>query len=103
MQLEALVGAHLVEARAVTTADAPFTRQAIELMRQNLELVQDSDKELEKMVTYPLAETLAADASKEFREDNLKDVAEYVLADWESGALREVRTCSRTACVHLYP
>ena len=38
----------------MTSADTPFVRAAIDLMQQNLELVQDSDKELEKAVTYPL-------------------------------------------------
>jgi hypothetical protein len=54
MQVEQLVGAHLLEVGAVTNADSKFTRAAIDLMQQNLELVQDSDKELQKAVTYPL-------------------------------------------------
>jgi hypothetical protein len=103
VQVEKLVGDHLVEANAVTAADTPFVKAAIGLMQPNLELVQDSDKELAKMVTYPLPDTLADEASAKVREDNLKEVAEYVLAEWESGALREVRVPPAACCTAIRP
>ena len=92
------MGRHLVDAGVVSKPDTPFVKAAIDLMQQNLELVQDSDAELKRMMTYPLAETLASGQADPFKESNLKDVAQYVLDQWQSGALREVRIVTAMLC-----
>jgi hypothetical protein len=90
LQLEKLVGSHLVKAGLLADATSPFSKGAIALMQQNLELVQDSENELKKFVTYPLEETLASGAADKAKEDNLKAVVEHVLAQYDSGELDEV-------------
>jgi hypothetical protein len=90
LQLEKLVGGHLVKAGLLADNTCPFSKEAIALMQQNLELVQDSENELKKFVTYPLEETLASGAADKAKEDNLKAVVEHVLAQYDSGELDEV-------------
>ena len=60
-------------------------------MQQNLELVQDADGELRRFVTYPLAETLQSEDAAKLKEDNLKDLCEYVLEQHDAGELQKVR------------
>jgi hypothetical protein len=93
MQIEELVGSHLVEVGAISSLDTPFSKAAIALMQQNLELVQDSDKELAKLARYPLRDTLADGLAQKFKEDNLKEICEAVLAQYDSGVLPKVRAC----------
>lgn len=85
------MGKHLVEAGALSDASTPFATGAIELMQQNLELVQDADGELERFASYPLAETLAGEDAAKVKEDNLKELCEYVLEQYDAGELQKVR------------
>jgi hypothetical protein len=92
VQLEQLVGSHLVEAGMLADTTSPFSRGATALMQQNLELVQDSENELKKFVTYPLEDTISSGVADKVKEDNLRAVAEYVLAQYDSGDLDKVRS-----------
>lgn len=84
------MGPHLVECGIVTKADTPFVTGCIDLMSNALEMVNDADRELLRLVTYPLAETVASGAADKIIEDNLKTVAEYVLAKYDDGSLQQV-------------
>ena len=99
LQVEELVGAHLVAAGDVKSADSPFTKAAVALMQQSLELVQDSSREIKRMAVYPLQESLASGALDQYKEDGLKEVCESVLSAYESGALPEV--CARLCFLPL--
>ena len=90
MQIQQLVGEHLVQTGAVTKADTPFVKAAVELIQNNLELVQDSDAEFKKLAVYPLPDLLGSGKADKIKEDNLKDICEYVLDQYASGGLREV-------------
>lgn len=74
----------------MTKADTPFVTGCIDLMSNALEMVNDADRELLRLVTYPLAETVASGAADKIIEDNLKTVAEYVLAKYDDGSLQQV-------------
>jgi hypothetical protein len=91
VQIEALVGPHLVENGTVTKADTPFVKGCIDLMSNALEMVNTADQELLRLVTYPLAETVASGAADGLIADNFKTVAEYVLAKYDDGSLQQVR------------
>ena len=53
------------------------------------ELLPDAIPELREYLSYPLEETLAADASAEVVADDFRQVADAVLAAYDSGALAE--------------
>lgn len=87
----ALVGPHLAAAGLLARSDSPFAAALVELMQQSLELVADAEAELGRYVRYPLAETLATDAAGKIVEDNFKELAEYVVEQYDSGELKTVR------------
>lgn len=89
--VQALVGPHLVGAGLLARADSPFATAAIALMQQSLELVGDSEGELVRYARYPLAETLAGGDAQPYVEDNFRDLAEHVVAQFDSGELPTVR------------
>lgn len=90
-EVQALVGPALVDAGLLARADTPFAAAAITLMQQSLELVSDGEAELRRYVRYPLAESLASDAAAPFLDDNFRDLAEHVVAQFDSGELSTVR------------
>lgn len=95
MQIHQLIGQHLVDIGSVTKFDTPFVRAAIDLIHDNLEVVQDSEEAFKKIAVYPLPDLLASGKADKIKEDNLKEMCEYVLEQYASGGLREVRRCCR--------
>lgn len=89
--VQALVGPHLVSAGLLARPDSPFATAAVALMQQSLELVADSEGEMQRYVRYPLAETLASDAAAKVVEDNFRELAEHTVAQFDSGELQTVR------------
>lgn len=85
----AMVGAVLVEEGLAASVDAPFTSKAVALCANGIELVQDAAKEVRAILQYPLKENMNDDKMKKILEDDFGDIADAVLAGFESGALQE--------------
>lgn len=85
--LAALVAGAWVSSGLLATADSPFARAAVAIVKTQLELVTDGDAELRKLLSYPLADTLASDAAAPLLEDGFDEVARAVVDAADSGAL----------------
>lgn len=79
----------LVKAGVVTTTEGPFVQGAIALVKESIDLVTEAAPKVEAILGYPLTETLASEDAAPFIEDNLKEVAEAVVAAYDSGDLQE--------------
>lgn len=78
----------LVKAGVVTTTEGPFVDGAIALIKDSIDLVTDAPPKVEAILSYPLTETLNSEDASPFIEDNLKEVAEAVVAAYGSGDLQ---------------
>ena len=86
-QVLAMIAKRAVEQGIVKSPDSAFVINAARLIRGNIELISDSDEQLQLLFSYPLDETLASEEAKPFVEDNLKEVAGAILAGADSGEL----------------
>jgi glutamyl-tRNA synthetase len=67
--------------------DSAFVRAAAAMVKNSLELLGDADAELRKVLSYPLAATVADPKAASVLEDDFPQVASAVVAAHESGAL----------------
>lgn len=86
----AMAAAHLTREGgllAAAAADSAFTKAAVKLVSKSMELVSDCEAEIEKLLSYPLADTVASGDAKAVLDDDFVQVASAVLAAHESGEL----------------
>lgn len=88
--MQVMVGGALKESGLVKDAASPFAIGAVNIIANSLELVSDAEKELLPLMDYPLEQTLTSDAAKKILEDDFVQVAEAVLASYDSGELDTV-------------
>ncbi|KAH9654771.1 glutamate--tRNA ligase [Citrus sinensis] len=62
-------------------------QEAIQLLKDGIDLVPDSDKALSNLLSYPLRDTLTSSEGKSIVEDNLSEVAAHLLAAYDGGEL----------------
>eukprot|EP00193_Tetraselmis_chui_P022775 CAMPEP_0177772838 /NCGR_PEP_ID=MMETSP0491_2-20121128/12499_1 /TAXON_ID=63592 /ORGANISM="Tetraselmis chuii, Strain PLY429" /LENGTH=578 /DNA_ID=CAMNT_0019290801 /DNA_START=66 /DNA_END=1802 /DNA_ORIENTATION=+ len=86
-ELVSMVGGMLQEKGLLKDGASPFARAFIAMVSNMLELVTDAEPELTSVLSYPLEETVASEGCKSIVEDNLKELAEVVLAKYDSGEL----------------
>mmetsp|Transcript_43703 Transcript_43703/g.109640 ORF Transcript_43703/g.109640 Transcript_43703/m.109640 type:complete len:580 (-) Transcript_43703:156-1895(-) len=86
-ELVSMVGGMLQEKGLLKDAQSPFARAFVAMVSNMLELVTDAEPELASLLAYPLEETVASDACKPIVEDNLKELADVVLAKYDAGEL----------------
>ena len=85
--LVAMVAGACVASGLLARADSPFARAAVALAKTQLELITDGEGEIRKLLSFPLAETLASEAATPLLEDNFTEVAAAVVDAADSGAL----------------
>jgi glutamyl-tRNA synthetase len=85
--MQVMVGGALKESGLVKDAASPFAIGAVNIIANSLELVSDAEKEVLPLLDYPLEQTMTSDAAKKILEDDFVQVAEAVLASYDSGEL----------------
>lgn len=85
--MQVMVGEALKESGLVKDAASPFAIGAVNIIANSLELVSDAEKEVLPLLDYPLEQTMTSDAAKKILEDDFVQVAEAVLASYDSGEL----------------
>lgn len=85
-----LLGAQWVSSGVLNKPDSPLAREAMRILQSNLELVADADELLEDLLGFPFEETLESGKADKFIEDDFKQVADAVVAAWDSGELKEL-------------
>ncbi|KAI3438090.1 hypothetical protein D9Q98_000532 [Chlorella vulgaris] len=86
-EMRAMIGGGWAASGLLARTDSPFVAAALALVQNSLELVTDADRELRALLSYPLAETVAGEGAKAVLADNFQQIAETVLAAYDSGDL----------------
>ncbi|XP_010461351.1 PREDICTED: glutamate--tRNA ligase, chloroplastic/mitochondrial [Camelina sativa] len=86
-KLTKLVGERWKSAGILSESEGSFVDEAVELLKDGIELVTDSDKVLLNLLSYPLHATLASPEAKPAVEDKLHEVAASLIAAYDSGEI----------------
>ncbi|KAK2665758.1 hypothetical protein Ddye_004332 [Dipteronia dyeriana] len=82
-----LIGERWKGTGILTESDGPFVDEAIQLLKDGIELVTDSDKVLSNLLSYPLHATLTSTECKAVIEDKLSEVAATLLSAFDGGEI----------------
>ncbi|VVB17956.1 unnamed protein product [Arabis nemorensis] len=86
-KLTKLVGERWKSAGILTESEGSFVDEAVELLKDGIDLVTDSDKVLLNLLSYPLHATLASPEAKPAVEDKLHEIAASLIAAYDSGEI----------------
>ena len=78
----------LVKEGLAASADGEFTKKAVAMCANGIELVEDAAKEVKAILEYPLKENLKDDKMKKVIEDDFGEIADAIIAGFESGELQ---------------
>nr|VDC95302.1 unnamed protein product [Brassica oleracea] len=86
-KLTKLVGEQWKSAGILTESEGSFVDEAVELLKDGIDVVTDSDNVLLNLLSYPLHATLASPEAKPAVEDKLREVAASLVAAYDSGEI----------------
>lgn len=86
-KLTKLIGERWKSTGILTESEGPFVDEAVQLLKDGIDLVMDSDKAISNLLSYPLLTTLASSEGKTIVEDKLSEVSASLLAAYDSGGL----------------
>ncbi|XP_062177948.1 glutamate--tRNA ligase, chloroplastic/mitochondrial [Alnus glutinosa] len=82
-----LIGERWKSTGVLTESEGPFIQEAIQLLKDGIDLITDSDKALSNLLSYPLLATLKSTEAKPVLEDKLSEFSSHLLAAYDSGEL----------------
>ncbi|GMP37219.1 hypothetical protein CsSME_00009007 [Camellia sinensis var. sinensis] len=86
-ELTKLIGEHWKSTGILTESEGLFIEEVVQLLKDGIDLIPDSDKALSNLLSYPLYATLASPEGKPVLQDGLPEVAASLLATYYSGEL----------------
>ncbi|GAV81822.1 tRNA-synt_1c domain-containing protein [Cephalotus follicularis] len=86
-KLTKLIGERWKCTGILTESEGPFVEEAVQLLKDGIDLVTDSDKAISNLLSYPLYATLASVEGKSAIEDKLSEVSDSLIAAYDSGEL----------------
>ncbi|KAK6920397.1 Aminoacyl-tRNA synthetase, class I, anticodon-binding [Dillenia turbinata] len=86
-ELIKVVGERWKSTGILTESEGPFVEEAVQLLKDGIDLITDSEKALSNLLSYPLSTTLMSPESKPVLEDKLSEVATSLLAAYENGEI----------------
>nr|GMC65136.1 glutamate--tRNA ligase, chloroplastic/mitochondrial [Ipomoea batatas] len=86
-ELIQIIGSCWKDAGILTESGGDFIQEAVQLLKDGIDLISDSEKALSNLLSYPFHETLSSPEGKPVLEDRLSEVAESLLAAYSSGEL----------------
>ncbi|KAG6548554.1 hypothetical protein Mapa_010042 [Marchantia paleacea] len=84
-EVSKMFGEQWMRAGLITHSEGPFVTGGVALLQNGTDILSDSTQALLDLLAYPLHSTLASKQVKEFVDDNLSEVAQAVLAAYDSG------------------
>ncbi|XP_042499939.1 glutamate--tRNA ligase, chloroplastic/mitochondrial [Macadamia integrifolia] len=84
-ELTKLLGEHWKSTGILRESEALFIREAVDLLKDGIDLVTDAEKVLSNLLSYPLYDTLSSPEGKSVLEDKLSEVSANLLAAYDSG------------------
>uniref|UniRef100_A0A7N0U4X4 Glutamate--tRNA ligase, chloroplastic/mitochondrial n=1 Tax=Kalanchoe fedtschenkoi TaxID=63787 RepID=A0A7N0U4X4_KALFE len=85
--LNLLIADRWVSTGILTVSEGPFVEEAIQLLKDGIDLIPDADKALSNLLSYPLHETLNSSEGKPVVEDSLSEFCGSLLDAYDSGEL----------------
>ncbi|CAM8935558.1 unnamed protein product [Rhodiola kirilowii] len=82
-----LIADRWVTAGILTVSKGPFVEEAVQLLKDGIDLITDADKALLNLLSYPLLDTLNSIEGKPVLEDKLAEFCTSLLAAYDSGEL----------------
>ncbi|KAI9073884.1 hypothetical protein K1719_044156 [Acacia pycnantha] len=87
-ELTNLIGERWKTSGLVTVSDGPFIDEAVQLLKDGIDLIVDADEALNNLLSYPLRSTLQSDEVKSIlEEDKLSEFSASLLAAYDSGEI----------------
>ncbi|XP_039001859.1 glutamate--tRNA ligase, chloroplastic/mitochondrial-like isoform X2 [Hibiscus syriacus] len=86
-ELSKLIGERWNSTGLLTESEGPFIDEAVQLLKDGIDLVTDSDTALSNLLSYPLRDTLTSSEGKPAVEDKLSEISASLLAAYDSGEL----------------
>ncbi|VVA31296.1 PREDICTED: glutamate--tRNA ligase [Prunus dulcis] len=86
-ELTKLIGERWKSTGILTESEGSFVEDAVQLLKDGIDLTPDSDKALSNLLSYPLHETLSSLEAKPVLEDKLSEFAASFIAAYDSGEL----------------
>ncbi|KAF4373944.1 hypothetical protein F8388_007850 [Cannabis sativa] len=86
-ELTKLVGGRWKSTGMLTESEGAFIEEAVELLKDGIDVIPDSDKQLSNLLSYPLHDTLTSAEAKPVLDDNLSDFSASLIAAYDSGEL----------------
>lgn len=86
-KLNKLIGDRWKSTGILTVSEGLFVEEAVQLLKDGIDLVIDSDKVLLNLLSYPIHATLKSPEGKPVLEDRLSEVSASLLAAYDSGEL----------------
>ncbi|KAL3655617.1 Glutamate--tRNA ligase, chloroplastic/mitochondrial [Castilleja foliolosa] len=84
-ELIKLIGERWKITGILTESSGSFVEEAVQLLKDGIDVITDADKALSNLLSYPLYSTLASPESKAVLEDKLSEVATSLLVAYDSG------------------
>ncbi|CAL8466948.1 g6484 [Coccomyxa elongata] len=87
-EVQSLASSLWIESGLLAKADSAFVRAATSILKNSLELIVDANTQLRELLDYPLEVSIASDEKvASVLEDNFAEVAQAVVAAFDSGEL----------------
>ncbi|KAH1257498.1 Glutamate--tRNA ligase, chloroplastic/mitochondrial [Glycine max] len=86
-ELTKLIAEYWKTSGLLTVSDGPFIDEAVHLLKDGIDLINDADKALANLLSYPVHSTLQSDEAESVLLDNLSEFAASLLAAYDSGDL----------------
>ncbi|PRQ24892.1 putative glutamate--tRNA ligase [Rosa chinensis] len=86
-ELKKRIGEQWKSSGILTESEGSFVEDAVELLKDGIDLVPDADKALSDLLAYPLHTTLTSPEAKPLLEDNLSEFSASFIAAYDNGEL----------------
>ncbi|KAG4160681.1 hypothetical protein ERO13_D01G012800v2 [Gossypium hirsutum] len=86
-ELSQLIGERWKSTGLLTESEGPFVDDAVQLLKDGIDLVTDSDTALSNLLSYPVHATLTSPEGRPIVEDKLSEFSAHLLAAYDSGEL----------------
>ncbi|KAJ4980319.1 hypothetical protein NE237_031156 [Protea cynaroides] len=84
-ELTKLLGEYWKSTGILTESEGLFISEAVDLLKDGIDLVTDAEKALSNLLSFPLYATLSSPDGKSVLEDKLSEVSANLLAAYDSG------------------
>ncbi|KAI4366984.1 hypothetical protein MLD38_022774 [Melastoma candidum] len=85
--LTKLIGERWKNAGIIKESEGPFVNEAVQLLKDGIDLITDADKVLSNLLAYPLQDSLSSSEGRAVVEDKLTEVSASLLSAYDSGDL----------------